>query len=45
MPNQYETLKDTVEGFIEAVRLDKGVVCWINEEGKLIDLPHNFSFQ
>lgn len=43
VPNCYETLKNTVEGYIEAVRFEKGVVCWINEEGKLIDLPHNFS--
>lgn len=43
VPNAYETLKDAVGGWIEAVYLDKGVILWVNEEGKLIGLPHNFT--
>lgn len=42
VPNDYETLKNTVAGWIEAVNVGKNVNCWINEEGKLIPLPLNF---
>lgn len=43
LPNKYDTLKDAVGGYIECVRLEKGVILWCNEEGKLLDLPHNFT--
>jgi hypothetical protein len=43
LPDEYDTLKDAVGGYIEAVYLDKGVMLWCNEEGKLIGLPHNLS--
>ena len=40
---RYEDLKGVVNGWIEAVSLDKGVTCWMNEEAKLIGLQRNFS--
>ena len=43
LENKYETLRDAVGGYIEAVYLEHGVVLWVNEEGKIIGLPNNFS--
>lgn len=40
---RYDDLRGVVGGYIEAVSLDKGVTCWMNEEAKLINLPRNFS--
>lgn len=34
-------LQQAVEGFIEAVSLTDNITMWINEEGKLNDLPVN----
>ena len=42
LPDKYETFKDAVGGYIEAVYLNRGVVLWCNEEGKLIGLETNF---
>jgi hypothetical protein len=44
LPNKYETLRDAVGGFIEAVYCENKVILWVNEEGKLIGLPTNFMF-
>ena len=38
-----ENLQKTVGGYIETVTLDNGVVLICNEEGKLRDMPYNFS--
>jgi hypothetical protein len=43
LPNTDETLSQAVGGYIEAVYLDKGVILWCNEEGKLNGLPFNCS--
>lgn len=38
----YELIRTAVEGWIECVHLPSlGVDMWLNEEGKLIDLPQN----
>lgn len=39
--NEYEQLRDSVGGLIEAVDLRPGLTIWVNEEGKLINLPFN----
>lgn len=39
--NEYEQLRDSVGGLIQAVDLRQGLTIWVNEEGKLIDLPVN----
>jgi len=39
--NEYETLRSTVGGLIQAVDLDDQITLWCNEEGKLIGLPYN----
>ena len=36
-----EELKEIVGGYIEIVRLNKNEIMVVNEEGKLINLPHN----
>ena len=38
-----ENLQKTVGGYIETVTLDNGVVLICNEEGKIRDMPYNFS--
>ena len=38
-----ENLQKTVGGYIETVTLDNGVVLICNEEGKLRDMPYNFT--
>lgn len=38
----YQVLRDAVEGMIECVHLGSiGVDMWLNEEGKVYDLPEN----
>ena len=39
--NEYEQLRDSVGGLIQAVDLREGLTIWVNEEGKLVDLPVN----
>lgn len=39
--NSYELLRDTVGGLIECVSLSNTIDLWVNEEGKLLDLPGN----
>ena len=38
-------LQNTVEGQIEICRLPEGIVIICNEEGKILDLPHNFNIK
>ena len=38
-----ENLQKTVGGYIETVTLDNGLVLIVNEEGKLRNMPYNFS--
>ena len=38
-----ENLQKTVSGYIETVTLDNGVVLICNEDGKLRDMPYNFT--
>lgn len=37
----YEVIRDGVGGMIEMVVFNDQVTMWVNEEGKLIGLPHN----
>jgi hypothetical protein len=37
-----ENLQTFVGGYIEAIRVNDSITIWINEEGKLIELPPNF---
>ncbi len=40
--NSYDTIKNAVGGWIECVHLPSfGADLWVNEEGKLLGLPHN----
>ena len=38
-----KNLSNTVGGYIETVTLDNGVVLICNEEGKIRDMPYNFT--
>jgi hypothetical protein len=40
-----ENLQKTVGGYIETVALDNGVVLICNEEGRLRDMPYNFTLR
>jgi hypothetical protein len=43
-PDEYNFLNTAVAGWIQAVPLDDdlaGITLWVNEEGKLDDLPYN----
>ena len=40
-----ENLQKTVGGYIETVSLDNGLVLICNEEGKLRDMPYNFTLR
>ena len=43
IPNTLKALQKAVGGYIETVTLDKGVVLICNEEGKIRDMPYNFT--
>ena len=43
IPNTLRALQEAVGGYIETVTLDNGVVLICNEEGKLRDMPYNFT--
>ena len=43
IPNTLRALQKTVGGYIETVTLDNGVVLICNEEGKIRDMPYNFT--
>jgi hypothetical protein len=40
-PDSLATLQAGVGGYIEAIDLAKDLTLWCNEEGKIIELPHN----
>lgn len=40
-----ENLQKTVGGYIETVTFDNGLVLICNEEGKLRDMPYNFTLR
>lgn len=40
-----KNLQNTVGGYIETVTLDNGLVLICNEEGKLRDMPYNFTLR
>ena len=40
--NALSVLQAGVGGYIEMVSLSEELTLWVNEEGKLVDLPHNF---
>ena len=37
----YELLSTSVNGMVELVSIDRNVDMWLNEEGKLLNLPNN----
>ena len=41
--NELEPLQEIVDGWIETVHWGDGILLVLNEEGKLKDLPFNFS--
>ena len=43
--NTLEALQEAVGGYIETVTLDNGVVLICNEEGKVRDMPYNFTLR
>jgi hypothetical protein len=43
IPNTLRALQEAVGGYIETVTLDNGVVLICNEEGKIRDMPYNFT--
>lgn len=45
IPNTLSALQQTVDGHIETVYLDSGLVMIVNEEGKLRGLPVSFRTQ
>lgn len=38
---QLEQVQKAVGGLIQAIRLDDDLTMWLNEEGKILKLPHN----
>lgn len=40
--DKLETYQKIVGGYLEAVQFHSDIVMWLNEEGLLIELPHNF---
>jgi hypothetical protein len=45
IPNTLRALQETVGGYIETVTLDNGLVLICNEEGKIRDMPYNFTLR
>lgn len=43
--NSYEAISSIVEGYVEHIYLSNEVGCWLNEEGKLKQLPLNMKLQ
>jgi hypothetical protein len=39
--NSLDTLQTAVGGWVQAIDLDESLTMWLNEEGKLVGLPHN----
>jgi hypothetical protein len=42
VPSGLDTMKKLVGGYLELVRVTDEIDMWINEEGKLLELPPNF---
>lgn len=40
-----EALQSAVGGWVQAIDLEANLTMWLNEEGKLIGLPHNTTAQ
>jgi hypothetical protein len=40
-----EALQSAVGGWVQAIDLEENLTMWLNEEGKLIGLPHNTTAQ
>ena len=38
-------LQSGVDGWVQAIDLSDDLTLWLNEEGKLVDLPHNIAAQ
>ena len=45
IPNTLRALQEAVGGYIETVTLDNGVVLICNEEGRIRDMPYNFTLR
>lgn len=45
IPNTLKALQEAVGGYIETVTLDNGVVLIVNEEGRLRNMPYNFTLR
>ena len=45
IPNTLKALQEAVGGYIETVTLDNGVVLICNEEGRIRDMPYNFTLR
>ena len=43
--NSLKTLQELVDGYIEPVRVNEGIVMIVNEEGKLRGMEKNFAFR
>ncbi|MBT1167256.1 DUF3846 domain-containing protein [Bifidobacterium simiarum] len=41
IPNTLEAMQHVVGGYIEHIGSDDHASCWVNEEGRLINLPPN----
>ena len=39
----YDFLREGVEGWLECVSLGNGIDMWLNEEGKILELPINYN--
>ena len=39
--NSLELLQKAVGGYVQAINLDDTLTLWCNEEGKMMNLPHN----
>lgn len=40
-PNELEQLQAAVGGYVQAINLNDQITLWCNEEGKIMNLPHN----
>lgn len=39
--NELEQLQTAVGGYVQAINLSDDITLWCNEEGKIMNLPHN----
>jgi len=45
IPNTLKALQEAVGGYIETVSLDNGLALICNEEGRVRDMPYNFTLR